>query len=137
MTYLVGGLTAIYTPKSVVMAGLATALVSISLTIYAFHTKVKLEVFTAMAFVVYLAMLPLIIVGVFIRAPMLTMVYACLGLLLYSLFLIIDTMLIVGGKSMNGMECDLDDFIIGAMMLYIDIIMIFVYLLRILGSTND
>uniref|UniRef100_A0A7S3FUC0 Uncharacterized protein n=1 Tax=Strombidium rassoulzadegani TaxID=1082188 RepID=A0A7S3FUC0_9SPIT len=100
-------------------------------------TNVKMEVFAAMTFVVYLAMFPLIIVGFFIKAKLLTIVYSCLGLVFYSLFLIIDTMMIIGGKSMTDQKCDLDDYIVGAMMLYIDIIMIFVYLLKLLGSSKD
>ena len=136
-TYMVGGLTAVYERDTVILAGLATALVTIALTIYAMRTKVKMEVFGAMAFVIYLAMFPLMIIGFFIRAKVLTIVYSCLGLVLYSLFLIIDTMMIVGGKAMTGQQCDLDEYVIGAMMLYIDIIMIFVYLLKILGSAKD
>lgn len=31
----------------------------------------------------------------------------------------------------------MDEYIIGAMMLYIDIIMIFVYILRLLGAANN
>jgi FtsH-binding integral membrane protein len=44
--------------------------------------------------------------------------------------------MIIGGKSMNGYECDLDDYVTGAMMLYIDIIMIFVYILKLLGKDD-
>jgi len=38
-TYMVGGITAQYDPKIVVTAGLATALVTIALTVYAMTTK--------------------------------------------------------------------------------------------------
>lgn len=136
-TYMVGGLTASYDPKTVMMAGLATALVSISLTIYAMKTKVNIEIFYAMTFVIYLAMLPLIIISFVIQLKALYILYCCLGLLFYSIFLIIDTMTIVKGKSLGGYECSHDDAILGALMLYIDIIMIFVYLLRLLGGGND
>mmetsp|Transcript_21676 Transcript_21676/g.33380 ORF Transcript_21676/g.33380 Transcript_21676/m.33380 type:complete len:160 (-) Transcript_21676:38-517(-) len=135
-TFMVGTLTAMYDTKVVVMAGLATALVTIALTAYAMKTSTKLEVFSAMVWVVYLAMLPLMIIGLFIKIKFLYTIYCCLGLLFYSLFLIIDTMMIIGGKSMNGQQCDLDDYVVGAMMLYLDIIMIFVYLLQLFGDRN-
>mmetsp|Transcript_24733 Transcript_24733/g.38508 ORF Transcript_24733/g.38508 Transcript_24733/m.38508 type:complete len:226 (-) Transcript_24733:55-732(-) len=137
-SYMVAGLTAFYKDAgqgdAVILAGLSTMLVTISLTIYAFRTKTKLEVFAALGFVVYLAVFPIMIMGLFIFTRGMYIFYCVLGLFFYSLFLIIDTMLIVGGKSMNGAKCALDDYVIGAMMLYLDIIMIFIYLLRIFGS---
>ena len=60
-----------------------------------------------------------------------------MGVVLYGLFLIIDTMMIIKGDSMTGKGVGIDDYIIGAMMLYIDIIMMFVYILRLLGDKNN
>ena len=136
-TYMVGGITAQYDPNIVIMAGLATALVTIALTIYAFRTKVEIQFFMAMTFVIYLAMFPLFIIGLIMQSKVLYIVYCCLGLLFYSIYLIIDTMMIVGGKSANGYELDMDEYIMGALMLYIDIIMIFIYILRILGAASN
>lgn len=89
---MVGGLTARYQPDVVILAGLATALVTIALTVYAMRTKTSIEVFYAMTFVIYLAMMPLFIIGLIIKCKVLYIVYCCLGLLFYSIFLIIDTM---------------------------------------------
>ena len=49
----------------------------------------------------------------------------------YSLYLIIDTQLIMGGRNQ---ELKLDNYIMGAVLLYIDIIQLFLSLLRILGE---
>lgn len=136
-SYMVGGLTARYPPNLVIMAGLATALVTISLTIYAMRTKANIEFFYAITFVIYFAMLPLWIIGFIIRSPALHILYCALGLVFYSVFLIIDTMQIVKGKTLGGYELELDEFIIGALMLYIDIVMIFVYILKLLGAANN
>ena len=51
--------------------------------------------------------------------------------IIYGLFLIIDTQLIVGG---GRHELSIDDYVIGALVLYLDIIYIFIELLRIFGS---
>ena len=120
------------------MAGLVTALVTVSLTIYAFRTKVKIEVFAAMAFVVYFAMLPIAIISFFMfPGKMIMVLYNVLGVLLYSLFLIIDTMLICNkGNSMSNYSLSMDDYVMGALMLYLDIVMLFVYILRLFGN-ND
>jgi FtsH-binding integral membrane protein len=63
-------------------------------------------------------------------------VYCALGLVFYSIFLIIDTMQICGGKSVGGYALDMDEYIMGALMLYIDIIMIFIYILTGLGRRS-
>ena len=136
--YMVAGLTARYPREIVVLAGLSTALVTVALTIYALVTKTDISVFSGLAFVLYLAMIPIMIIGMFIHTKMLHILYCCLGLMFYSIYLIMDTMQICrSDKFVNGYEFSYDDYIIAAMQLYIDIIMIFVYILQLLGSSRD
>ena len=95
------------------------------------RTKVQIEVFGAMAFVVYMAMLPIAIISFFMfPGKPLMILYNVLGVLLYSLFLIIDTMMICNkGNSMSNYSVDYDDYVMGALMLYLDIVMLFIYIL--------
>lgn len=104
--YCVAGLTAAYPRDLVVTAGIATALISISLTIYAFYTKVDFEVFMALAFVVYLAMLPTLLIGSLVMGMKGAYIaYCALGLIFYSIFLIIDTKMILdNNESFGGYE---------------------------------
>ena len=82
-------------------------------------------------------MMPLIIIGFIIRTNALNILYCCLGLLFYSLFLIVDTMMICrDNKSAGGMAISYDDYVLCALNLYLDIIMIFVYILRLLGNKD-
>lgn len=136
--YCVAGFTSVYEPELVITAGVATALISISLTIYAFYTKTDINTFMAMAFVIYLAMLPMLLFGAFVMSMRAAyMLYCALGLILYSLFLIIDTKMICdNNESFGGYEVSYDDYVIGAMQLYLDIIMIFIYILSILGAAG-
>jgi len=97
-TWMIGGLTAQYDKNTVIMAGAATALVTISLTVYAMNTKVPIEFFGALSFVICLGMIPLFIISLFMRSPIVNTVYCCFGALLYGIYLIIDTILITGGK---------------------------------------
>ena len=59
------------------------------------------------------------------------MVICTLGVFLFGVYLIVDTQMIIGGKRY---ELTLDDYIVGALVLYLDIIMIFIYLLQIFGG---
>ena len=49
---------------------------------------------------------------------------------LYGIYLLIDTQMVVGG---GRHELSIDDYIIGAMILYLDIVMMFLYILEMLG----
>ena len=60
---MIAGITSTYDKNTVFLAGLGTALVTVSLTFYAMTTKVNIQVFYALAWVIYMAMLPMIIVG--------------------------------------------------------------------------
>lgn len=52
---------------------------------------------------------------------------------IYSLYLIIDTQLIIGGRHI---ELSLDDYVLGAILLYVDIITLFIEILRIIGKKD-
>jgi len=85
-----------------------------------------------------MAMLPIAILGFFFYSNVLYMLYNILGILFYSLFLIYDTILICkGNKQTRGQSVTYDDYVIGALMLYIDIVMLFLYILQALGGSNN
>ncbi len=56
------------------------------------------------------------------------------AVILYGIYLIYDTQLIIGGFKHS---LDMDDYIIGALMLYVDIIGMFIELLSILNALNS
>ena len=62
----------------------------------------------------------------------LQLVYAWAGALLFSFFIVYDTQLIVGGK--HSHEFSIDDYAFAAISLYLDIVQLFLYLLRIFGQ---
>lgn len=68
---------------------------------------------------------------IFLKSNFITVVVAIAIAAVYSIYLIIDTQLIFGGKNH---ELSLDNYIMGAAMLYIDIIQIFLQFLKILGD---
>lgn len=51
--------------------------------------------------------------------------------IVFGFYILIDTQLIIGNKSN---ELNDEDYILGALILYIDIIQMFIYILRILGE---
>ena len=52
------------------------------------------------------------------------------GVIIFGIYLVIDTQMVVGGKRL---ELSMDDYVVGALILYIDIIQIFLYILALMG----
>jgi hypothetical protein len=69
----------------------------------------------------------------FIRSEFLSILIAVAIGAVYSLYLIIDTQLILGGRNK---ELTLDNYILGAILLYIDIIQLFLQILKIIGKAR-
>jgi FtsH-binding integral membrane protein len=60
----------------------------------------------------------------------LTNLYCCFGVILFGIYLVIDTQMIIGGRRF---EISTDDYVLAALVLYIDIIQLFLYILRMLS----
>lgn len=69
----------------------------------------------------------------FSRNSFIHSIYIWLGLVIFGVYLIIDTQRIVGGKRM---ELKTDEYIIGAMLIYADIVVIFLKILALLAKNE-
>lgn len=70
----------------------------------------------------------------FLRSSFLVMVAAAICSVVYSVYILIDTQQILGGKKR---EVALDDYVMGAVILYVDIIGLFLKLLQLLGKKKN
>jgi len=70
----------------------------------------------------------------FIHSEFLTILVAVAIGAIYSIYLIIDTQLILGGRKA---ELTLDNYVLGAATLYVDIIQLFLQILKILGEKKN
>ncbi|CAE7179868.1 Faim2 [Symbiodinium necroappetens] len=64
------------------------------------------------------------------------MIYAGLGAVIFSFYIIFDTQLIVGGKH-NKFRFSIDDYCMAAINIYVDIIQLFLFLLQLLGDRRN
>jgi FtsH-binding integral membrane protein len=67
----------------------------------------------------------------FIRSPLINSLIAIAVGIAYAIYLLVDTQLILGGKHKS---LSMDNYILGAIILYIDIIGLFLKILQILGK---
>merc|ERR1719191_2389187 len=70
------------------------------------------------------------------RFTAMQMMYALVGALLFSAYIVFDTQLIVSGKHAT-MRFEVDDWAVATIVLYVDIIQLFLFLLRLLGKEKE
>ena len=131
--YLIGFSCAVINDGTIViMAAFMTAAIVLALTLYAVFTKTD---FTACGGIICVIGAAFLMFGLFsfLFGPTLHLIYCIIGVVIFGVYLIFDTQYIVGGKN-RRFTIDKEDYIIGAIILYLDIINIFMYLLQILAA---
>jgi len=143
----IGFIASMYSSKNVISAMLATAVGTISVTLYTLmnrNPKRDLSQWGATLssvgtiFFVYALIHFLSLVGILPRnfLPYSETIFCFLGASLFSFYLAYHTRLIVSGKH-TKYQLNHKDYVFGAMLLYNDIVNIFLYILRILGDRDD
>lgn len=120
-----------------VAAGM-TAVIVLALSVFACQTKID---FTGMGSYLYAALWSLVLFGIVINfgwAPGgARNIYLLIGVLIFSLYLVYDTQIIVGGEH-KSFQFDMDDYVLAALVIYLDIINLFILLLQLLnGGRRD
>jgi hypothetical protein len=116
-------------PRLVFMAAFMTFALVLSLTIYAMTTKTDFTTQGGLFFILGCALFMFSIFGLFTNNKIFHIILCVAGIILFGLYLLYDTQLIMGNKDN---ELEIDDYILGAFMLYTDIIYIFIKILEIL-----
>uniref|UniRef100_A0A8C4TDQ5 Uncharacterized protein n=1 Tax=Erpetoichthys calabaricus TaxID=27687 RepID=A0A8C4TDQ5_ERPCA len=118
----------------VMWAVAATGIVCFSLSIFALQTKWD---FTTLSGIIWVFLWTLIASGILfaiIRSRWLSIVYAGSGTLIFSIYLVIDTQMMLGGK--HRYSIDPEEYVFAALNLYLDIINLFLFILQIIGLSK-
>lgn len=75
------------------------------------------------------------IVAIFLPGKIMTLVYSSIGALLFSVYLIYDTQLMMGGNHKYSISPE--EYIFAALNIYLDVVNIFLYILTIIGASRD
>jgi FtsH-binding integral membrane protein len=134
--FLLGCVTATYDANEVLMAVGVTAAVVLALTVFAFQTKID---FTAMGGALLAILVVFVLFGLiaafFPQSRTLNLVYAAIGAIIFSLYIVYDTQIMVGGKHKYSLSPE--EYVFGALNLYLDIINLFMYILSIIGNSRN
>jgi len=136
---LIGFVSAQYTWQTVLLAAGITMGVFVLMTIYAWTTTTDFTGFAPYVFAATAAfamfgfsMWIMSMCGIHIK--WLTMLYDLLGVLLFTFFIIFDTQMILGSHGGHKLGFSIDDYCFAALVLYMDIIRLFLHLLRLIGE---
>lgn len=97
----------------------------LALTIYSFTTTTDFTTMGAMAFIL-LAVFMVFGLFSFWFGTTLRLIYCAIGVFLFGFYLVMDTQMLIGG---GKYQLNQEDYILGAIILYLDIINIFLYIL--------
>jgi len=138
---LVGAICSTYSTQAVVAALLSTTIVVVGLTLYACTTKSD---FTGCG--PYLVAMLLALIGCQMVMwlactlapaacpPEMHKLFALAGVVIFSMYLVYDTQLILGEFGGHKQQFGIDDYVFAALNLYLDIINLFLYILSIFGD---
>ena len=129
--YMLAGIAAKYDQEVVIQAAVTTAGVTLALTMFACFTSADFVLIGPILVLILSLSLCMSMMFMFVfMFNKLHTFYCMMGVIIYSIYLIVDTQLIMGGKRY---EIELDDYILGAIILYTDIVMLFLYLIQLFG----
>lgn len=122
-----------YDPKVVISAAILTILAVSGLTAYACLSS---DDYTQLGGILVASLAVLFGLGIlsFAFGGFTRILYCALGVVTFSVYLIYDTQLISGKL---GTEFDIDEYIFAALNIYLDIVRLFIYILRILGEGSN
>lgn len=113
-----------------------TAAIVIGLTIFAFQTKWDFTVCGgALCIILMIFTLGSFIGAMFFRNDFLHFIMACFGAGIFSIYIVYDTQMMMGGSHKYSISPE--EYVFAALNLYMDIIQLFLYLLRILRYLNN
>lgn len=138
---LVGYFSSAFTWQSVILAVGMCAVIVVGLTVYAFFTSTDFTGSSCYLFGALLTVLAfslfLLIMGICgIHVELLAVICDLLFVLLFVMFIIYDTQLILGSWGGHKDEFSLDDYVPAALSLYLDIINLMVELLSLTGTRD-
>lgn len=128
--WLVGTVTAVTDTSIVIDAFIITAVVFVGLSLFAAQTKYDFTSWAPYLGMFVWALLGVGLVSLFTKSSALDLVYSYAAVVLFSVFIIVDTQTV-----MNA--CHPEDIVVASLMFYMDIVNLFLNILAILSSANS
>merc|ERR1739848_618267 len=103
--------------------------------LFTFQTKIDFTKKSGCLLVATVVILSFGIGAIFYHNKILKLVYACLGALLFGMYIVCDAQMMIGGD--YRLDLDPEEYIFAALNIYIDIVYLFWRILEIISDIND
>ena len=123
-----------YDPHIVGIACMITAVIFFILTGYAMTTKYDITTSIKVLLTLILAYIVVSLISWFYNPPAIELLSCFIGMIISCFYILYDTQLLMGDR---GVKFDLDDYIIAALNIYLDVIKLFIEILRILSKLSN
>ncbi|XP_046827818.1 protein lifeguard 3-like isoform X1 [Vespa crabro] len=138
MSYLAAFASVFYTVEVVLIALGMTTIVTITISFIATFTKFDLTMRTGLITIIGLvgiiALFVMVMVSIFMYIKTLHIIMAIIGTLLVSMYLFFDVQTIMGGRRI---ELNPNEVVYATTQIYVDIILLYQYILMLLGLFQD
>lgn len=115
------------------LAAILTSAMVVSLTAYAWTTDFDYTELLPYMFMGSIVLLAASICAMFIKMPVIHTIISAITVVFFGVYLIVDTQLVMGT---NHHSLSVDEYVLGAVFLYVDIVTIFVEILKLAGSKH-
>lgn len=134
-SFLVAIISSYHYQEHVVLALCITTALVFVLTIFAIQTKIDFTMIGGILLIAVIVLLVVTIVAIFFPSKLFIIIIASAGALLFSIYLIYDTQLMMGGDHKYSISPK--EYIFAALNIYVDIINIFIFILTLIGAADD
>ncbi|XP_041036711.1 protein lifeguard 1 [Carcharodon carcharias] len=131
LSYMVGVIASTYSTSSVMIALGSTVAVCFAVILFASQTRFDFTLCYGFLLVASIILFMFGFFSIFFYSRIMEIVYGSLGALIFSIFLAADIQLIL---AKHRYSLSPEEYIFGALILYLDIINIFLYILMIIGG---
>jgi len=129
-------LAAYYNTVAFAIALCITLVVVLALTVFAFQTRYDFSGCGTYLFAASIVLIVFGIIAAILHNRVLEIVYAAIGALVFSMYIVMDTQKIAGGKHVKY-QFSIDDYVFAAVTLYIDIMALFTFILTLVGAVGE
>lgn len=133
--FVLGMISVRFSQETIFFAVVITAVITAGLTLFAFQTTCDFTVFGGALCVGIIVLFVFSIICLIFPSKMFMLVISCVGALLFSMYIVYDTQMMIGGDHKYSISPE--DYVFATLNLYLDIVMLFTYILYILGILSD
>ncbi|KAF0046657.1 hypothetical protein F2P81_000290 [Scophthalmus maximus] len=126
MSYMVGTIASFHDTTAVVITIGATLAITLAIIAFSAQTRYDFTICYGVLLILAVDLIMFCVFCTFYYSYVADVAYGCLGALLFSLCLLVDCQLMMGAMSYR---LDPEEYVNAALMLYLDVVLIFLYLL--------